>query len=418
LTEQPQILSSDVAIVGAGPAGSSASICLAKAGVPHIIFDKDNFPRDKVCGDGLSGKVLHQLLQMDRRLVQKMAQRKDIFLDSWGVRFVAPNGKDVLLPYKDAPAANGIPPGFVAARKDFDAFLFGHLDPAFADIRIGCTVTDVRRQDDGILLHIANGRHNYLCKTKLLIAADGAHSLTVKKLLGLRVPPEHNLVGIRAYYKNVTGLHPENYIELHFVKELLPGYLWIFPLPGQRANVGVTMLSSAVRQRKLNLRQIMLHLLNEQAELKTRFRRAQKTGRISGWGLPAGSFKQPLSGEGFLLTGDAAALIDPFTGEGIGNAVLSGRLAAQTAAAARRDNNYSAGFLKEYDAHVNGQLTKEFNVNLNIRRLAAHPWLFNFLFNRLNSNKALQETFSAMFNNLDIRQKLRSPLFYLKLLFG
>ncbi len=418
MSEQQNILTTDVAVVGAGPAGSSASICLGKAGISHIVFEKSAFPRDKICGDGLSGKVVHQLLQMDQRLVQEMAARKDIFLDSWGVRFVAPNGKDVLLPYKDGQLKDGLPPGFIAARRDFDQFLFSHLDPAFADVRTGSAVTMITLQKDGILLQIEHDGQRYLCKTKLLIAADGAHSAAAKNLIGLRVPPEHNLAGIRAYYRNVTGLHAQNYIELHFTKELLPGYFWIFPLPGQRANVGLTLLSADVRRRKLNLRRLLQQTISEHPELKERFREAEQIGPVSGWGLPAGSFNYPLSGERFLLTGDAAALIDPFTGEGVGNAILSGRLAAQTAANALIEDDFSAGFLTQYDDEINTRLAREFQVNLNIRRLAGYPWLFNFLFNRLNTNKALQETFSAMFSNLDMRQKLRSPLFYFKLLFG
>ncbi len=418
MNDQLEMIETEVAIVGAGPAGNSAALFLAKEGVPHLLFDKTMFPRDKVCGDGLSGKVVHLLQEIDPRLVEKMAHAPDKFLGSWGVRFVAPSGKDLLVPYNDPDGAPDYAPGFVARRYDFDHFLVEQLDARWTDRRFGYALQDVSRENGVVRLVFSKDGRQVVCRARLVIAADGERSLIARKVNGYRMEPEHYYAGIRAYYKNVTGMSEGNFIELHFIKEALPGYFWIFPLPGNRANVGIDMLSDDIRKKKINLRQIFESIIATHPEIKQRFRHAQRESRISGWGLPIGSKRRRISGDGYLLTGDAAGLIDPFTGEGIGNAMISGKFAARVAAQAVAARDYSAARLAQYDDLVYARLQKELELSNKIRNLARFPWLFNFLFNRLNGNAEMRQMFSAMFNDLDVRAKLRSPSFYLRLLFG
>jgi menaquinone-9 beta-reductase len=102
---------------------------------------------------------------------------------------------------------------------------------------------------------------NMSFNTRLLIAANGAHSSFARQTAGIKQEPEHYCAGLRAYYKNVAGLDKDNFIELHFLKDFLPGYFWIFPLPGGYANVGVGMLSETVSQKKVNLKKEMLRMI-------------------------------------------------------------------------------------------------------------------------------------------------------------
>lgn len=182
----------------------------------------------------------------------------------------------------------------------------------------------------------------------LVIGAEGDRSLTARQLGGLRKEPDHYCAGIRTYYEGVSGFHEKNFIELHFLKDTLPGYLWIFPLPNGGANVGIGMLSSAIARRRTDLKGLLEKSL-QQPSLRERFSHARRTDPMRGWGLPLGSKKRKLSGDGFLLTGDAGSLIDPFTGEGIGNAMISGRIAAETAVSAIQSDRFDGGFLERYD---------------------------------------------------------------------
>ena len=258
---------------------------------------------------------------------------------------------------------------------------------------------------------------NCSVESQLIIAADGAHSRFAKQVGGIIPEADHFCAGLRAYYKGVKGLDKMGFIELHFVKEFLPGYFWIFPLPNGDANVGVGMRSDVVGRKKINLKNEMLQLIATHPVLKERFAGATIDGTIRGYGLPLGSKKRKISGDGFLLLGDAASLIDPFTGEGIGNAMISGLKAAEIIKSKWNDKIFDAENLKTYDIEVYKRLWPELNLSKKMQELVKYPWLFNLIVNKANRSKTLKETISCMFEDIDLRSRLKDPLFYLKVLF-
>ncbi len=300
-----QNLDSPVVILGAGPGGTTTSIFLAKAGIKHIIIDKATFPRDKICGDALSGKVGSILNRIDRKLVYQLDADDENFLNCWGVQFVAPNGEALDIPFDKDPTIQDYAPGFISKRVNFDHFLFKQIDEKYATKLMGCEVKDVLNHDDKIeIVYKQNGEEKQ-CFTNMVIGAEGDRSIVAKKLAGHKMDPKYYAAGLRVYYENVTGMHPQNFIELHFIKEVLPGYLWVFPLPNNQANVGIGILSEKVKSQKLNLKGMMLNALENNANLKERFKDAKMLCDIKGWGLPLGSIKRKLSGERYLLVGEA-----------------------------------------------------------------------------------------------------------------
>jgi hypothetical protein len=407
----------DIVIIGAGPAGCSTSLFLAKNKIPHTIIDKAIFPRDKVCGDALSGKVVYVMKQLNPEMIYDYNKNSNQFLPSWGVKFVAPNGKSIDIPFKSDVSKETHAPGFISKRMDFDASLFNKLDKNYANVLDGTELINVIKTDDGITIQLKNSTSSFEIKNiKMLIGAEGDRSLVAKKLSNIKKDNDHYCAGIRAYYEGVTELHDQNFIELHFLEELLPGYFWIFPLPNGQANVGAGMLSSSVSAKKVNLKQDMLRAIANNPKIKHRFANAKLVNNIQGWGLPLGSKKRVISGNNFLLTGDAASLIDPFTGEGIGNAMYSGMLAAAHIQNCITQNNFSAEFNQTYDNAFYDRQWDELKLSHTMQKLCKYPWLFNFVVNKANKNKALRETISCMFEDLDLRAKLRNPLFYVKLL--
>ena len=409
-------IETEICILGAGPGGAFTALTLAQQGVPCVLVDKAIFPRDKICGDALSGKVVEVFRKVDPTLVDRLAADPE-HLGSWGVSFVAPSSKVLRVPFQQNFNKADQAPGFISKRIDFDQFLIeeckkcpqiqfleGHAIDGFEKTSSGWKLTNHQGRED---IH-----------TRLVIAADGAYSRFAKQVGGIHMEPKHYRAGLRAYYKGVEGMDPDQFIELHFLKDLLPGYFWIFPLPNGWANVGVGMRSDVVRKQKVDLKKRMFQVIETYPELRNRFANAELVDKVQGFGLPLGSRKRPISGEGYLLVGDAASLIDPFTGEGIGNALYSGYFAAQQALQSRQTSDFSASTLAQYDRSVYARLWDELKLSRRMQQLVRFPWLFNFVVNKANKNKVLRETISCMFEDLDLRDRLRKPSFYFNLLFA
>ncbi len=407
----------DICILGAGPGGATAALHLARAGQPCLLLDKASFPRDKVCGDALSGKVLSELRRLDETLPTRLAAFP-AQVPSWGIDFFAPNGRRLAVPFKpkyDKQVDRAA--GHVAKRLDFDNLLVDEVrQRPQITFRENVDVARTERTAAGWELFDKNGQLITACR--LLLVANGAQSEFARKTAGHELEPDHHCAGLRAYYRGVSGLGADNFIELHFIKEFLPGYLWVFPLPNGEANVGVGMLSSVVSKKKINLRERLADILATHPTLSPRFAQAELLGPVRGWGLPLGSKRRPLSGENYLLLGDAGSLIDPFSGEGISHAMVSGRHAADWAARAVAAEDFSAEFVKGYDRAVYNRLGQELRLSRLMQRLLNFPSLFNIVANRAASNPTLAETLSMMFMDLDLRERLRQPGFYFRLLFG
>ncbi|MBK8340382.1 MAG: NAD(P)/FAD-dependent oxidoreductase [Flavobacteriales bacterium] len=414
------MMDTDVCIVGGGPGGCAAALQLAKHGVRTLLVEKEVFPRDKVCGDALSGKVMRALDRLDPALtlaVNLSARR----LPSWGVTFVAPSGRALRVPFSRETGL-GEAPGAILPRLDFDAVLFDAVKRnTHVDVVEGAQARSYVRSSSGwgISLSAATNDHQpTTVNCKLVLAADGANSYFARHVAGLPMEPRHHAAGVRAYYRGIQGLDAHGFIELHFLKQLLPGYLWIFPLPDGKANVGLGLRSDVVRDRKVDLKAELQRLITTHPTLRDRFANATLEGPIQGMGLPLASKRHPLSGDGYMLIGDAGHLIDPFTGEGISHAMISGAYAADMATEALRAERPDADFLKSYDQRVWRRLGQELAISTRLQRLAHKAWLFDLVVDRANKNPALADTISSMFTDMDLRARLKTPGFYLDLALG
>lgn len=401
----------DVIIVGAGPAGTASAIKLAKSGLNVALLDKATFPRDKICGDALSVDVINQLEMLSDKLAEQFGILENK-IPSYGVKIFSPDHNHIDIPfiYKNVKSC-----GYISPRVDFDALLFQHVK-RYSNIHIyeNCTVTDTDITNDEALLLTSLGTFS----GKIIIGADGAQSVIAKISGDIKVEKEHYSAGLRVYYEGVSEFHMENFIELHFFKDILPGYLWIFPLSGNKANVGIGMLSSTVSKKKINLKLILQNLIKTHPHLKERFKDARPLETIKGYGLPLGSKKRNVSGAHFLLAGDAAALIDPFSGEGIANAIRSGRIAAEHVIKCFEQNNFSAAFNKAYDIEIYHRMWKEFKISRTLQNLVRYPILFNFVIKKARQSKYLQQFLTEALANVEKKKKiLLKPAFYYRMLF-
>lgn len=408
------MIESEIVIIGAGPAGATAALALAEKGIPSTIVEKAIFPRDKICGDALSGKVLLTLKKINPALAEELSDQS-FCLPSHGITFFAPNGKSLRVPFH--LEKKEIAPGFVAARLDFDNWLFKKTsENNLITTHCGVEINKWSKSDNEWILQ--DNKQDFNIKCKLVIAADGAHSSFAKREGGIRMDPEHYSAGLRAYYEGVNNLDSEGYIELHFLKGILPGYLWIFPMTNNRANVGIGMRSDIVSSKKINLKKVLEEYIQHDANLSKRFKDAKPVGKINGYGLPLGSIKRKVSGNGFILLGDAASVIDPFSGEGIGNAMICGLKAADIIAPLYSVKKYDAVALSAYDEAMYKRLWPELRLSYKMQKLSEKPWLFNLIVNKAQRSKTLRETITCMFEDLDMRARLGDPSFYFKILTG
>lgn len=406
----------DVVVVGAGPAGATAAAFLADSGLRVALLDKHSFPRDKVCGDAVSGKSVDVLRRLG--LVERLQASDQV--GSWGVTFSAPAGHEVAIPFTkvmDAPVA----PGFVCARTVFDELIVRRAVEAGAELFEGIEAEDLIRTEDGRIAGIratSGGSEDAKAsefRAPLVIGADGAYSVVARSLGMTQLDEDHYCAGLRVYYEGVTGFHPKNHVELHFVDEAIPGYFWIFPMAGGRANVGVGMLSSVVKRKGVRLRPLLDSLIGN-PRFRDRFAEASRISPVRGWGLPMGSKLRPLSGDGWMLVGDAGSMIDPFTGEGIGNAMVAGELAARTAIEATASGSFDQRTLSAYDRSLRSYLSGELRLSHAMQRLLNWKWLVNTVIRKASQSEELAGVISGMFDSEEERQKLVSPLFYLKAL--
>jgi geranylgeranyl reductase family protein len=407
---------SQVCIVGAGPAGSIAALFLAKFGINCTLVDKATFPRDKICGDGISGWVVTILNELDKDLLIRLS-RQSFLLPSYGIRIVAPNFKSLDLPFMDNNQTDPtIPPGFIGKRIDFDNFLIEEVK-AKKEIELleATEITGYTKEKDGIRLQTSEGKEIY---SRIVIFSNGANSKFMQDPGGIYKSKKHIMTGLKAYYTGITGLHEQNYVELHFLKDILPGYFWIFPLPNGLANVGIGLDQERIRKKKLNLKAIMLEVIETVPYLKDRFKNAELVSKIQAHSLPLWDGKRFISGDHYMLTGDAASLIDPVTGEGIGHAAISGMYAAEQCKRSLESNNFSAKFMRNYDKQVYGRIGKELKISSKIVHFIKHPWLFNLVVTKANSSKILKEKLTLAMTNLEVRKELNSPWLYLKILLG
>jgi geranylgeranyl reductase family protein len=404
-----------VVIVGSGPAGCSAAHFLGQQKIPHLLIDKALFPRPKVCGDGLAPRACLMLERIQPGFLGNLPGGTP-FNRVWGGAIFAPAGHKVEI-YLKKPLPGALPNALSIPRRELDAYLQSRLDPQFTTLRTGVEVAQIRRVGSGFELELRQqGGQSEKIHADILIGCDGDRSIVKKALAPRRMDPEHYVAGIRSYYTGVRGLHPDNFFELYFLDALLPGYLWVFPLPDGSANVGLGMASSDVSARKANLKQILDDALRRHPLLRERFADAVPTQKLEGWGLPLGSKMGTLSGEGFLLTGDAAALIDPLTGEGVGNALYSGWLAAEAAAKAVTEGRSDAAFFRRhYDQRVRRCISPELRFSQWMGHLFRYPRLIDRFFHRIGTRPVIQRSINLMYDAEAFRRQRYNPLFYLRL---
>lgn len=322
----------DVIVVGAGPGGSTCAAYLALAGVDVLLLDKEVWPRDKPCGDGQTAVACEFL--KDIGIADELAS---MGFKTKGASFTSPDYNRVNFDMGEASS-------YVTPRRLFDDLVRKRAIQAGAEMIENAWVYDVIKEDGFIRGVKAKIDGEYVeLRSKLVIGADGAHSIIAKKIGMFNDDDNEVAVVGRCYYEDVDI---PGYLEMHLDKDVLPGYVWIFPMRDGKANVGLGY------NRKFYVDVPDLEVTLEKWIVESPYgeclRGKRRIGEFRGWRIPyaTGAFDNYV--DGCMLIGDAGSLITPFTAEGIGPAMASGHLVSKICQKALRLGDFSCHVLMEY----------------------------------------------------------------------
>jgi menaquinone-9 beta-reductase len=369
----------DVIVVGAGPAGSAAAAHLARAGVDVLLLERSAFPRDKVCGDGLTPRAVREL-----DLLGLPHGTDDGWQRTKGLRLVG-GGRSHEFPW---PELSGFPSyGLVRTRTDFDEVLAQHAAASGARLHERTAATGpLLDEGSGRVVGVTarpvdeRGRRtgaDVVHRAPLVLAADGV-SARMALALGIERRTDRPLgVAARAYFRTPRSADPwmESWLELWSGEArrspLLPGYGWIFGLGDGTANVGLGVVDATA---PVDLRAVLRTWLATVPPEWT-LDEEHRVGPVRSAALPMGFNRTPHASRGMLLLGDAGGMVNPFNGEGIEYAMHSGRLAAEVGvrALAAPDGAARERVLQDYASALSRELGGYFTLGRTFARLIAHP---------------------------------------------
>jgi len=336
------MIETDVLVIGAGPAGSTAAKHAALGGAQVIVIDKKSeIGTPKRCAEGVSKDGLKKLgIEPSTRWIAKEAT---------GVRMVSPNGTAVNLTEDKVKLPEA---GYILERKVFDKFMAMDAGRAGAQIMVKTLATGMRREDDQVVVTVETMGQEMEIKAKIVIAADGPES-RVGRWAGLKTALKPKDMESCAQFEmaGVQMAEPDC-IEFHFGSVAPGGYAWIFPKGDDIANVGLGVLTTITEKTAYE------HLL-EFVESNPATKNAQPVELNIG-GDPVGGLLKKKVADNVLVTGDAASMVNPLTGGGIISGMLGGRIAGQLAAQAVNDGDYSHKNLKAYNKLCEDELGDEF----------------------------------------------------------
>ena len=367
----------DVIVVGAGPGGATTAFHLARHGLRVLLLEKTEFPREKVCGDGLTPRAVKQLVKLgiDTSPEAGWQRNRGLRVIGGGVRLEL-----------DWPDLASFPDyGLVRPRLDFDELLARRAVEAGAVLRTGVTVTGPVLNESGrvtgVTAEIGPDREPGAFHAPLVVAADGV-SARFALALGLTKRDDRPMgVAVRRYYRS-PARHDDDYLESWLElrsreagDNLLPGYGWIFGLGDGRVNVGLGILNSSKAFGRTNYRRMLTEWLAGTPAEWGMADEANADGAIQGAALPMGFNRVPHYVRGVMLVGDCGGMVNPFNGEGIAYAMESGELAAEIAAQAlaRPSGVARERALAHYPAELKARYGGYYRLRTIFVKLIGHP---------------------------------------------
>ena len=391
----------DAIVVGAGPAGCSAAAFLSRLSAYDVLLvDRAAFPRDKVCGDGISPASLAFLNEMG--LADEFHRCNPATVK--GLAVSSPSGETICTRFSDTEREAGL--GCVLPRNRFDDMLVRHVRGLRSvDVLDGACATDVIRDTDCVSgLKIRYGKSVYEVKADAFVGADGIRSIFTRKGF-ITVRTEHaGIVAGRCYFEGVREL--DNNVELYFDRAVLPGYVWIFPVDEGTANVGFGTIRKKLGDR--NWKTVFRELLETNPLLRKRLDgTAMVLNSLKVRPIPLGSCLEEKSRGNVLLAGDAGGFADPLSGEGIYPALKTGRCAAEAIDSALKEGMHPRRIGALYEKSRRSSLPcREYFVSYLLQRFLLRRSVIDLNIKRAKNNKKMRHALVKILSGKKSRIRL------------
>jgi len=401
----------EVLITGGGPAGSCLAYHLAEQGIQAIVLESKKFPRDKTCGDAVSAVAISEL---ERLGITKLKAFKNFNEINQVALFVEGEKIDVSLADSDKPKGRVIP------RFLLDNWIYEAAKEKGVEYIENTKLIDYSTGQDYVLVKAqGSDRSIRYFKTKVLVGADGSNSTVARILQGGKPADDFKLLGLRAYYEGISG--PSDRCDIFFSKSNFPGLFWFFPIGTDQANIGSAMIASTVPKNQSHAKHLLQKQITDDPNFAERIGQGKIRGKITGWPL---KFKDPSSkvvGQGVILIGDAAGLINPLSGDGIQYALLSARWAAEHLAECSKDNDFSDVVLQKFKYKLDQETAYDIAlssllVQITRNRSLTTLWMevLQVLFDRARDDEEYAAIIAGIFDGSYPSYKALDPTFLIK----
>ncbi len=366
----------DVAIIGAGPAGSTAAIHLAAKGHRVLLLDKDDFPRDKICGDGLIADTIAAL------------KRAGLYEKVLATGFESSFGRV----YSPSRFIFDVPGQFITLKRIvLDELIMNKaVDTGAAFFK--CKINNVAILADNLLSLAVEGFGSTL-RAKIILIATGAN-IELPAKLGLVTQTNPSAVALRCYVRSPIAL---DRLIISYDRSITPGYAWIFPLGNDEFNIGCGIAYRGKMNERPNLRKVFRQFVESFPLASDIMRRAESMAPLRGAMLRCGLTGAVSKGPGnILVLGESIGSTFPFTGEGIGKAMETGELAAEVAHQALADEDFE--LLRVFPERLERELKPKFLGYKIAEDWFSKPWLNDFVARRINKSRFLQDAITGLIN--------------------
>lgn len=410
-------IQTDVCIVGAGPSGIVTALFLAKKGINCVVLDKFHFPRPKPCADCITGDTINILKEINPEILKDLVQSEKMKA-MHGIHAFTSNSNKIKFDFLPLVEDTDEPSCYTIKREEFDFALFEEarknthitLKEGFQAKEIVCNPKEA----------FVLSKEGEKIEAKIVVNASGSNSNLQKETYAKHRKDRNTAIGIRAYFENVDIID-SSFCELFLSRSLMPGGVYISPMSHNRANVNLVLRIDKIKKHEIDLKKTFEDFLENHPIIKQKFKDAKQLEKFSGSQLRLGTVKRKIHGDRFVLVGDAAGLIDILSANGIPQAFMSGKIAAEHLAKAFALNDFSAKQLEHYEKSI-------FKATKNYLRMGrfASPFmkservldivdlLLNKFSNQLENNKVLE----ALVYDKKPSWNFIKPQYYKRFFFG